>query len=409
MVKFNNYQLEAAKYYKSSNGHLAIEARAGSGKTTFLLGLSKLKKSKEALFVAFTNATKETLIKRDKSLTDRVKTTYSLGYKALRNYLGMKLEVDNFKYHNILRDLLNSNTYQAMGEVIGFDTNKLLKRNELNALVDVINIAHLNLVGNNDEEVFNLINEDLILSTYEVAKGLIQGLIMKTIRLAANMVIEDGIISYSDMVSFMYYIPDGSEYFDKFPRLFVDETQDLSRAQHFVIESSMGFNAQLVLVGDSRQCQPKGTKVLCVNDQPNKKQETFYKNIEDVKEGDTVLSPVLSDLAYYRKKVKKTAFRPYKGLLIKVNDGENTSSYTPNHKVLLNYSNKKGKHYVYLMQQNDLFRVGKSYLHYDCKNTRSSAEKADRMWILGWYDEDNEARDEELYYSWDLWHTHFNV
>lgn len=87
-------------------------------------------------------------------------------------------------------------------------------------------------------------------------------------------------MDFTDMLYLPYILLDESD-FPKYDVVFIDETQDQNVLQRELtlrfIKPKFG---RLISVGDEKQCQPAGTKILMA--------DKTYKNIEDVKIGEGV-------------------------------------------------------------------------------------------------------------------------
>ena len=247
-MKLNDQQLTGAKAYQSSKRNIGISARAGTGKTSFLLALQKLNKSKTSLFLAFTNATKDELIKRDPSLKDRVKTTYQIGLKACHRLIESQVEVLPYKYQNIVSELVNSEGFTVQCALKGVSGKVYSDRFTQNSVVSLVNLCLVNLK-------FTLAEiSEYVEANYTVDPDLETWLAYESIK-TGLMDCLNGSVGFSDMISFPFspYVDDEdcSHAFKKYPVLMVDEAQDLSMAQIRIVEESLG--GQLVVVGDSFQ------------------------------------------------------------------------------------------------------------------------------------------------------------
>lgn len=250
MNKLNEYQKEAASFYLKNKSSMVVIARAGSGKTSFLLSLQKLPKSKKSLMVAYTNAAKDELIKRMPEIKNRVKTTYQLGFSALRNSVSGVEKVEAFKYHNILRELIVSDSFVSLCGQINTKPDRFMSTFGLNSLVSNLNLCLANLLFEK-EEINNLVNR-----SYFFHPGLESWLISKAIDKGMKQVKNKGIVHFSDMVSYVfspYNTENLDNLFTKYPIIFLDEAQDTSYAQKMVVKHSLLSGGQLVAVGDDRQ------------------------------------------------------------------------------------------------------------------------------------------------------------
>ena len=88
-------------------------------------------------------------------------------------------------------------------------------------------------------------------------------------------------IDFTDQLYLTWkYIPE--TLYQKYDVIFCDEAQDLNPLQRELILRMLKPSGRLVVCGDYAQCQPAGTKVLMY--------DGSYKNIEDLVEGDHIVS-----------------------------------------------------------------------------------------------------------------------
>ena len=128
-------------------------------------------------------------------------------------------------------------------------------------------------------------------------------------------------------------------------------------------------------------CQPAGTKVLTTEGE---------KNIEDLKDGDRVIS--FDTYAGAIKGYKnggyeiKTASRDYKGFMYKIHVGNKATQATDNHQFTVRFNPKTGAKYcTYLMRRGKWWRVGITRT-YDARGFglkhRYEQEKAEEAWLI---------------------------
>lgn len=248
-MKLNQQQLEAAQAYQKSKNNIAVLARAGTGKTSFLIAINKIRKSQGALFLAFTNATKDELIKRDPSLASKVKTTYSIGMKACGRFIEEQIEVDKYKYSQILQELMGTDDFKAQCATRGLNPRNYNNRNASHEVLSLLNSCMTSLLFGKDE-VRNLVKE-LFFINPDIETWLISEAIKEGLTECLN-----GRITFVDMVAFPFsgFVTDEDRayMFDKYPVVMIDEAQDLSLAQIRIAEES-SRGGQVIIVGDRNQ------------------------------------------------------------------------------------------------------------------------------------------------------------
>lgn len=181
--------------------------------------------------------------------------------------------------------------------------------------------------------------------------------------------------------------------------LALDESQDSSNQQFEFIFDMLQPKAFFV-VGDVRQCQPEGTKVLMA--------DKTEKNIEDLEIGDNVISydssagRICGGSTHNAKKnlIEDIAVRTLADeeeiIDVYTEDGKKTS-YTANHKTFAMLNRYDEYNYLtYLMcDKNNRFRVGTSQFknsnNYPWKG-KVLSEGGTKLWILDVFKTNKEAR-----------------
>ena len=178
--------------------------------------------------------------------------------------------------------------------------------------------------------------------------------------------------------------------------ILLDEAHDTNGV---TLDIFLNQNAAKIIVGDSHQCQPKGTKVKLEGNQE--------KDISEMLVGDKVIT-YRNRQSYFigcrnqGRKVTKVGSRHFEGNLYKITTHTNNSFCTNNHKWLVKFSNCKNCYMVYLMQHGSKFRTGVCKAFYKSGNglsVRCRHEKADKGWILKICDSFKDALLEEQFVS----------
>jgi hypothetical protein len=195
----------------------------------------------------------------------------------------------------------------------------------------------------------------------------------------------------------------------KYDYIYLDECQDVSKAQRELVFKFLKPMGRLFAVGD--RCQPAGTMVTVKDfSQSNYKKglrgsiPSVYKKvpIESLSVGDSVVAYSVNDSSFYNsQKVDGITKRPYKGDLIVCSTPSGaTSKYTPNHICIASFSALRDKFCVYMMRRGDNFRIGTCCVDYPKTKVsglikRMRDEVADCCWILGLYDSRAESYEME--------------
>jgi superfamily I DNA/RNA helicase len=166
--------------------------------------------------------------------------------------------------------------------------------------------------------------------------------------------------------------------------LFADEAQDFTRLQLSIVRRWGSYAEYYIVVGDDDQCSPAWTMVRTTSGDvpiecldPEKHRVVAYSRSEGAIVG-------ARNGFGFRK-----AARPYKGDLIGVSAGGQTTFCTPDHKWLTKWNDGpelRAAHVVYLMQRGGWWRVGWCRLMRadNCFHlgVRARLENADSAWIL---------------------------
>lgn len=171
-------------------------------------------------------------------------------------------------------------------------------------------------------------------------------------------------------------------YQKKFKYIFVDEYQDTNKVQYDLIRLLSGNNGNVCAVGDGDQCVLEGMQV---------ETNSGRVNIEDLKEGNTVLSAG-GNGKVMSQPTDKIMKKEYKGTVISIKtQGGKHIELTPNHIMFSSLNPEAGVFYVYLMYKRGLgYRIGqtqgvRSHEKEGIKNgmcVRLNQENADKAWIL---------------------------
>ena len=237
----SKYQKDIFEFIKNEKGNLLIEAVAGSGKTTTIVkSLELVPTDKSVLFCAFNKDIVKTLSKKTKDFKNiSVRTIHGLGYIACINNLPkLSKIVDVNKYQKEFID--NSSNYTHSSQAtLGYQKWNSYRKN----IFKLIDLARLNLANSIDDIIG-------IARYYEI--DLISDEASTVYNLMNWGALHQESIDYTDMVWF----PNVLELdltATSFDYIFVDEAQDLSKAQReFILRCNNG-NTRYIFVGDGNQ------------------------------------------------------------------------------------------------------------------------------------------------------------
>lgn len=391
----SKYQKAVYIYIQKGKGNAVIDAVAGSGKSTTIVNALKLiPNNKRVLFLAFNKAIVEELKIKVGNLNNvDIKTLHSLGASATMRALNSQLQVD--KYTAWVNNGVKYSSLTPKSELLP-EQMSTWKQN----ILKLIDLGRVNLVkAHKDlEELAWKHNIDLEDNEVDIA--------IKGINWGEN---ETQVIDFTDMI----YFPNVKQIkMFQYDWVFIDECQDLNAAQRNLFLKCLKPNGRFVAVGDPRQCQPSGTKILTTLN--------GEVNIENLKIGDKLVSYDKGGkwigLNSNHQSIKHAPIvesivkSKYNDLLYCVDTNSSVSKYTYNHICMVRFNPMSWdkKYVVYLMSRDTKYgtdwRIGKSKLYSESVHEfglrhRLLTEKGDKIWILKICKDDSEARIWEEIYS----------
>jgi len=407
-MKPSKYQKAIFDFIKHEDGSLIVEAVAGSGKTTTIVGaLKKISSQKRILFCAFNKSIATELSTR---VPDHVQvvTLNGLGHRAWMRYIENQPNLNSNKTYDILKSADFEATYGMW--------NVRKARAKVAKLVGIAKSVGL-VPGDCDTDAKGLVpdtweNWEHLIEHYDIdfgerlrlgitptqlqqneleAKENAVEMARECLRISLDMWYE---IDFNDQL----YLP--VIFGAKFPRhdfVFVDEAQDISAIQRVMLKRSVAKKGgRLIAVGDPHQCQPGNTKISLTGGKT--------KRLKDVKIGDEVVSYDRHASAFIGRKIQGRKIlaisnRKYSGTMFTIFSGEKKTEATYNHRWLVRFLphvSTEEWNCVYLMENvRGDFRVGWCQLFY--KNggfhlaQRCRVEKAKSAWVLDVFDNKSDA------------------
>lgn len=246
-LEYSDYQLDIFDAVQNGDDNIAINAVAGSGKTTTIIAACKRLNvgERDVMFLAFNNSIVDELKVKLKGYA-YASTLHSFGYSVLKRLYnqpkyGMYIKVDSWKYQKYVKDhalelsnIITPSTDAA--KVFGFACNV----DKLYAL------ARVNLIqySENDlSELRNLCDEHNLLTLFDEVE--VCNELLKT----AYKMPKDLTIDFTDMVVLPLF---HKEHIPTYKYVFIDEAQDLNRAQRELMLHT-ARNGRFIAVGDRNQ------------------------------------------------------------------------------------------------------------------------------------------------------------
>jgi DNA helicase-2/ATP-dependent DNA helicase PcrA len=235
-------QADIFDYIKSGRGNLVVRARAGVGKTTTAIESIKylpkpLGKSLKAgiTFCCFNDHIKKEIATK---VPDGVfvNTIHALGFGAFQRKYG-KAEVDKYKVHKIVRNLAKKWDHEHREDTY------------LQKLIEMVKQCKLTL-SLKDKQI------SWIAKKYNIGLDKEGDDIKKIMKILEISTLDTKTVDFQDMV----YVPatDNKIWFYPQDFVFVDEAQDLNKAQHYIINkmlkrTKLGVIGKFYAFGDDFQ------------------------------------------------------------------------------------------------------------------------------------------------------------
>jgi len=277
-MNFTEEQENIFHFVENESGHGIIDAVAGAGKTTTIMECAKFVKDKRTiLFCAFNNSISSEIARKFHKLglnEVTVKTIHALGRQILQdnNNTGQPIKLEENKYRELLKSKEMQETLKPYFEKIikingfeidGFDDRKNFAANNLvnkinSRLIEIIQKFRSTLTKDDITHFENLVNHYGIFNEIEIRNKNFNNEIRvyfechKILLEAGNQLSEKTmIIDYTDMLYLPYKWKQHPS--KKYEFLFIDECQDLSKAQFAVAAKYGKKDGRILAVGDPSQ------------------------------------------------------------------------------------------------------------------------------------------------------------
>lgn len=269
-------------FVKNGAGNGIIDAVAGAGKTTTLMGcVDYLPKLQDVLYCAFNTSIRKEIQKkfhsRGKSVA--VKTIHSLGFHIIRHSIKAQIVIDKYKtimenhefFESLMPEIngiLNINHFLSVQEIRSLQKRTDLEWEEKNALNesskfvgkieirlrDINDKYRLTLCENTFEayremvDHFSIFEED---GCSDDELRLFMSAHQKLLKEGNSIAASHGYIDFTDQLYLPYALNLSSKV--QYGFVFVDECQDLSKAQLEVVKKYVRPGGRVLAVGDPYQ------------------------------------------------------------------------------------------------------------------------------------------------------------
>lgn len=244
----SEFQTAIFDRFQNTTDNIAINAVAGSGKTSTIVHIANLVEPSERMFSLFCAFNKAIQTELETRLPKgfRCSTFHALGKSIIEQGLNIQTHrqwVDQWKYRNIARDMLTD-----------IDETDIELQRTLGA---AINYAQLGLVDVDNDKQWDRMMTQYELEDFQFGKVAENG--HSTMRQFTKLALARGVklakqgvsIDFNDMVWLPAYLPEIKR--QTFTNVIVDEAQDLNICQRTMLLSVLDEDGRMIIVGDPRQ------------------------------------------------------------------------------------------------------------------------------------------------------------
>lgn len=361
---------EAQRKVLEHKGGMCILSTAGSGKTEILTQLT----------------TKRILTGEIKDISRVLLTTYSVGGREeLEERINKLLKQFGIKKKIEVRTLHSS--YLFMLTQAGYKPKLMADFERMNYIKQACNDVSVYL----DEEELSILDS---LLSYQINNMMVDEVLYRQTDFTLDisfmqykqisqrfreLKIENGVNDFDDLQMLVLNLlrtnVNARELFRSlWDYYYIDEFQDISKIQFEILKMLLKNPQNLVVIGDDDQCLVGGTQLLS---------QDGYKAIEEVKEGDSVLSGIGHGEVDYRM-THHSSVKDYEGKLIQIKTAKGYSlKGTPEHVGFIRMSEDMNRgYYVYLAYRRDFgFRLGYTTDSLSIESVLQK-DKGHRAWII---------------------------
>lgn len=240
-TNWSNYQQDVFNFVANGKGNAVISAVAGSGKTTTIVECAKrIPKNKSVLFLAFNKSIATELSQRLSPYRNiNCATLHSHGFKAILKGYG-NVNVHYTKYF----DYINNNI-EVLSTTISNDTEENEKRAYILNVANLFDKCRINLIKSTDLQGIEQVAEHHVIDLMADEIKAVSLLLTSAYNLNNNK------IDFTDMLTLA--CTKFSRFVEKYDFVFIDECQDLSKAQRELMLLSLKPNGRFIAVGDRNQ------------------------------------------------------------------------------------------------------------------------------------------------------------
>ena len=259
--ELSEYQKKIKSYFvEYPRNNMAIEALAGSGKTSTALMLTELTKTSD-VYVAFNKSIQLEMKAKLNNPKTKCYTMHGLAFSVMNYNLGkdnIQATLDNFKLHKIIDEIFEDEYRGDMKKINNTDYRNYLKDNYV-SLYNIIRLKNIETLSSETIEwfceefgIFNSTSEFIAHTSNEILNW-----IEKIDNISINLFEVHHLIDFTDMLYITYKkIKDEKwdiPYWMLFTNIYYDEFQDASALHQKLIRYFKRKNGRFILIYDKNQ------------------------------------------------------------------------------------------------------------------------------------------------------------
>lgn len=244
-INFSKYQNDIFNFVTNGSGNAVVSAVAGSGKTTTIVEAAKrVNNTSKVAFFAFNKSIANELQDRLKKNTNVVvKTLHAHGFSALRLAYKFVKVLDG----NRFKKDLDENIY-TYSNAITIDTPYNILAPYKANVFKLLDLCRINLIQSDETDKINDICDFYGIECLSDEKNVVSTLLEKAYTFPQNRYID-----FTDMLTLPCVDKMAKKFISKYNFVFIDECQDLSKAQRELMLLSLAKNGRFIAVGDKKQ------------------------------------------------------------------------------------------------------------------------------------------------------------
>lgn len=238
------YQQAVFDFVANNTQSVVINAVAGSGKTTTIVECAsrESQKGKSILFLAFNKSIATELEGRMKPFGVECKTLHSFGNRALFCTFGNGLTTNQYKWRDYIKDNIDILTNYDFGD------NENLKASYIRNCCALLDVCRINLIKSNQMNEIKSLAEHHNVELIDDEVYVVSDILQKCYTLST-----DNVIDFTDMITLPVTDINIGRRVKKYDIVFIDECQDLSKAQQQLMLKAVKPGGKFVAVGDPMQ------------------------------------------------------------------------------------------------------------------------------------------------------------